>query len=580
MTTPDPNLPVGSTPAKKPRKPLRVWPGLIAAALLVLARFVLPYVRIDLTLYGLLVMVVCVLAIFVWWLFLSRARWIERIGALVLIALALFATSRVAHISIRTGSMGYLFPILSVPILAVVLVAWAFLTRKLSAGRRYLSLTLMVLVACGAFTLIRTGGFTGDFDHDFHFRWSKTPEERLLAQSSEEPATTNSASIQSGADWPGFRGKGRDGVVRGTHIKSDWSASPPVELWRRSVGPGWSSFAVHGDLIYTQEQRGNDEIVACYNLTNGKPVWQHRDAARFWESNAGAGPRGTPTITNGRLYSLGATGIMNALDATNGSVVWSRNAASDTKTKTPIWGFSGSPLVVENNVIVATGGKLIAYDIATGEPRWYGPDGGSGYSSPHLFTIAGVPQVVLLGEHGASGVSPADGKVLWEHKWEGYPIVQPAITANGNLLIVVSESSGTRSVSVTNNSGAWSATERWTSEGLNPYYNDFVVHNGHAFGFDWSTLACIDLKDGSQKWRGGRLGHGQLVLLPDQDLLLILTESGDLALVKASADQFTEVARVPAIKGKTWNHPALVGDVVLVRNGEEMAAFRLPQEAR
>jgi outer membrane protein assembly factor BamB len=551
---------------------------LIAAALLVLGRFVLPYVRVDLTLYGLLVMVVCVLAIFLWWLFLSRARWIERIGALVLIALALFATSRLAHISIRTGSMGYLFPILSVPILAVVLVAWAFLTRKLSAGRRYLSLAVMVLVACGAFTLIRTGGFTGDFDHDFHFRWSKTPEERLLAQSNEEPAGTNSSSIQSGADWPGFRGKGRDGVVRGTHIKSDWSASAPVELWRRSVGPGWSSFAVHGDLIYTQEQRGNDEIVACYNLTNGKPVWQHRDAARFWESNAGAGPRGTPTITNGRLYSLGATGIVNALDATNGSVVWSRNAASDTKTKTPIWGFSGSPLVVDNNVIVATGGKLIAYDITTGEPRWYGPEGGSGYSSPHLFTIAGVPQVVLLGEHGATGVSPADGKVLWEHKWEGYPIVQPAIAANGDLLIVVSESSGTRSVSVTNNSGSWSATERWTSEGLNPYYNDFVVHNGHAFGFDWSTLACIDLKDGSQKWRGGRLGHGQIVLLPDQDLLLILTESGDLALVKASADQFTEVARVPAIKGKTWNHPALVGDVVLVRNGEEMAAFRLPQE--
>ena len=579
MTSPDPNLPA-STPATKARKPLRLWPGLVAAAVLVLARFVLPYIRIDLTLYGLLAMVGCVLVIFLWWLFLSRARWIERIGALFLIALALFAASRLVHVSIRTGSMGYLFPVLSVPILAVVLVAWAFLTRRLSDGRRYLSLIVMVLVACGAFTLIRTGGFTGDFDHDFHFRWSKTPEDRLLEQSSDEPSTTNSASVQSGADWPGFRGKGRDSVVRGTHIKSDWSTSPPVELWRRSVGPGWSSFAVHDDLIYTQEQRGNDEIVACYNLTNGKPVWRHRDAARFWESNAGAGPRGTPTIVNGRLYTLGATGIVNALDATSGSVVWSRNAASDTKTKTPIWGFSGSPLVVDDHVIVATGGKLVAYDITTGEPRWYGPEGGSGYSSPHLFTIAGVPQVVLVGAHGASSFSPGDGKVLWEHKWEGYPIVQPAITANGDLLIVVSESSGTRSLAITNNSGSWSVTERWTSEGLNPYYNDFVVHNGHAFGFDWSTLACIDLKDGTQKWRGGRLGHGQVVLLPDQDLLLILTESGDLALVKASADQFTEVARVPAIKGKTWNHPALVGDVVLVRNGEEMAAFRLPQDTR
>jgi outer membrane protein assembly factor BamB len=269
---------------------------------------------------------------------------------------------------------------------------------------------------------------------------------------------------------------------------------------------------------------------------------------------------------------------LNALDARDGSVVWSRNAASDTNTKTPVWGFSGSPLVVDNVVIVPTAGKLVAYDAATGDPRWHGPNGGAGYSSPHLFTIAGVPQVVMLGEPGATSFSPIDGKVLWEHKWDGTPILQPAMTANGDLLIAVSESSGTRSLSVTNASGTWSVSERWTSEGLNPYYNDFVVHNGHAFGFDWTALACIDLKDGSQKWRGSGYSHGQIVLLPDQDLLLILIEGGDLALVKASGDQFTEVARVPAIKGKTWNHPALVGDVLLVRNGEEMAAFRLAQE--
>lgn len=220
----------------------------------------------------------------------------------------------------------------------------------------------------------------------------------------------------------------------------------------------------------------------------------------------------------------------------------------------------------------------MAYDITNGDPKWYGPDGGSGYSSPQLFTIGGVQQVVFLGGSGATGLSPSDGKVLWQHKWDGVPIVQPAITSNGEVLISVSESSGTRSLAIANGSGAWTVTERWTSEGLNPYFNDFVVHNGYAFGFDWSSLACIDLKDGNQKWKGGRFGHGQLVLLPDQNLLLVLTESGELALVQASADQFTELARVPAIKGKTWNHPVLVNDIVIVRNGEEMAAFRLPLE--
>jgi outer membrane protein assembly factor BamB len=327
--------------------------------------------------------------------------------------------------------------------------------------------------------------------------------------------------------------------------------------------------------VYTQEQRGDNEVVACYRESNGQPVWTHSDPARFFESNAGAGPRGTPTLSNGRVYTFGATGILNVLDARNGAVVWSRNVATETNTKTPFWGFSSSPLVLGDIVIVAAAGQLVAYETATGNQRWVGPKNGGSYSSPHLVTINGVAQVLLTSDGRLTSVSPADGKQLWQHEWAANSIVQPALTADGNV-VVTSQEAGIRRLALTNDGGAWSVAERWTSNGLKPYFNDFVVHKGYAFGFDGRILSCVDLSNGERKWKGGRYGNGQLVLLPDQDLLLVLSEEGELALVQARSDQFTELAKVPAIQGKTWNHPVLVGDVLLVRNAEEMAAFRLP----
>jgi outer membrane protein assembly factor BamB len=242
--------------------------------------------------------------------------------------------------------------------------------------------------------------------------------------------------------------------------------------------------------------------------------------------------------------------------------------------------------VVGDAVIVAAAGRLAAYDLATGDPRWVGPAGGMGYSSPHRMTTNGVEQILLLNGGGATSVAPADGRLLWEHRWPGGSgnIVQPAFTAEGDVLIGAIDNGasgvGTQRIAVANGPGGWTVEERWTSTALKPSFNDFVVHKGHAFGFDGSILACIDLADGTRKWKGGRYGHGQLMLLPDQDLLLVLSEEGELALVAAAPDQFTELARFPAIEGKTWNHPVLVGDVLLVRNDHEMAAFRLSLAGR
>ena len=595
------------------RTPIRLWPGVATVALQWVLWSAVPRFVPEAATAAMLTAVGLGLVVALWWLLFSRAPWSDRVGAIVLMVAALFATSRVVHASIAGGMMGFMLPMYAIPALSLALVAGVAVGRHLSARARRATMAGMILIACGAFTLLRTGGMSGSgVSSDLHWRWTPTPEERLLLQAKDErlhsqpaPAAATAPAVAQAPvaatpdpapapappvppppipEWPGFRGAERDGVVRGVRIETDWTASPPQTLWRRPIGPGWSSFAIRGDLFYTQEQRGDEEIVSCYRLTTGEPVWRHRDTTRFWESNGGAGPRATPTLAGGRVYAMGATGIVNALDAATGAVAWSRNVASDTDTTVPIWGFAASPLVLDDVVIVGAAGRLVAYDIADGKRRWVGPARGGSYSSPQRLTIDGVVQVVMLSDAGATALAPADGTVLWEHAWPGAAITQPARVDDRGLLLNTNSTAGagvgTRRVTATRAPGGWTATELWTSTGLKPYFNDLVVHKGHAYGFDGSILACIDLADGKRVWKGGRYGNGQLVLLADQDVLLVISEEGELALVGATPDQFKEIARIPAINGKTWNHPVLVGDILLVRNAEEMAAFRLARVGR
>ncbi len=618
-------------------RPLRLWPGVLAVVVQWLVRFALPLVVPDAATIAILGGLAGGLLVVAWWLFFSRASWPERVGVTALMIGAVLVTSPLVHESIANGMMGMMLPVFAIPVVSLALVASAAASRRLSQRGRWIAMAGAILLACATLTLIRTNGVTGDATSDLEWRWTPTPEQWLLAAAREEPAPPLSASAAaersdpSGRDaatdaasvsiaapppsdtraaralapevrnappraaepreatpveaaWPGFRGPLRDGVVPGVRIETDWSRSPPVELWRRPVGPGWSSVAVRGDLLYTQEQRGDNEIVAAYRVSTGEAVWRHRDAVRFWESNGGPGPRATPTVRGDRVFTCGATGIVNALDADDGRVVWSRNAATDAGTSVPDWGFASSPLVVGDLVVVAAAGQLVAYDETSGEPRWVTEERAASYSSPHLVTIDGAAQVVLLRGGGAMGVAPADGSLLWEHTWgPAASMLQPALAPGGEVLITGANGLsgiGMRRLVLGRGASGWTVEERWTSTGLKPFFNDFVVHRGHAFGFDGSIMAAVDLSDGARKWKGGRYGHGQLLLLPDEDVLLVLSEEGELALVRATPDRFTELARIPALEGKTWNHPVLVGDVLLVRNGEEMAAFRLPGARR
>ena len=571
MNHPDTDEPTG-------QKPLRLLPGVIILVLQWLLRFVVPVFVPETKEFGVFSGLLGWLAIVVWWAFFSRAPRFERWGAVVLMIVSLAATPLFLHASIATAMKGLIFVLYATPILSLALVVWAATTRGFADGPRRATLVAVILLACTVWMLLRMDGLESGGGAQFAWRWTETSEERLLAGTAVVPMAhpSDQPGVRTGADWPGFRGPERNSIISGVRIATDWSASPPVQLWRRPVGPGWSSFAVSGDLLYTQEQRGEDEVAACYNLATGEPVWSHRDETRFWEAIGGPGPRSTPTHSAGGVYTFGATGTLNALDAAEGTPLWSRSVTSDTGAEIPYWGFSSSPLVFDDIVIVAAAGQLVAYDVATGELRWFSPDGGDGYSSPHPLTLEGVAQILLMSKSGAISVSAGDGRLLWEHPWPGGSrIVQPAQAAEGDLLISRGEKTGIRRIAVAHGPEGWTIEERWTSNRLKPYFSDFVVHEGYAFGFDGSILACIDAKDGKRKWKGGRYGPGQLLLLADQNLLLVVTEQGELALVDAASDRFTELARFPAIEGKTWNHPVLVGDVLLVRNDREMAAFRL-----
>lgn len=555
----------------------RLKPLIVMVVIQWIIRFVLPVFIPDAIAVGLFGSILLGLGVLIWWSFFSRIPRFERWGAVILMVVCLTCTSQLLHESIRTANMGMMFIIYSVPVMCLALVFWAIISRQWSVKIRLITMLITIIVASGFWTMMRTNGMTSNLHHDFEWRWAKTNEEKFIIRTANEKMSSPD-NTESGFEWPGFRGASRDGILHGVRIVTDWKKSPPVELWRREIGPACSSFAISHGLLYSQEQRGDNEVVVCYNLSTGKPVWVHSDKARFWDSHAGAGPRSTPTIFKDRVYTLGATGILNVLNAKDGTVVWSRNAAKDTEVKIPGWGYTSSPLVLDSVVAVAIAGKILVYDSFTGNIKWSGADGGESYSSPHLMTIDGVQQIVFMNKSGITGFAPADGRELWKLARSGCPIDQPAQISGGDILISDPSDMGGKDMkrlTVTKGSNSWTVKEIWTSAAMRPYFNDFVVNKGFVYGFDGLSLACMNVENGKRQWRGGRDG-GQMILIADQDLMLVLSEKGDLILVSASPDKLTELARMSAIKGKTWSHPAISGNIVVVRNTSEMVAYRLP----
>jgi outer membrane protein assembly factor BamB len=380
--------------------------------------------------------------------------------------------------------------------------------------------------------------------------------------------------------WREFRGPGRKGDYEEMPILTTWPSAGLRQLWRQPVGGGYASFSIADGRAFTIEQRRDREVVAAYDLETGRELWTHSWPAEFVESMGGDGPRATPTWDDGRVYALGATGELHVLDASTGKRIWSRNILEDAGAQNLTWGMAASPLIVDGKVIVLPGGSggksVVAYDKLTGERVWSAQSDRQAYTSPVVVTLAGKRQLLVVSAARAMGLTLEAGELLWEFPWTTmYDInsAQPVVIDANRFVISAGYDHGAALIEVTQADGGFRARAVWENRNLKNRFNSSVLHEGYIYGFDESIFACIDARTGERKWKGGRYGYGQVLLAGGH--LIILTESGEVALLRATPERHEELARFSALEGKTWNVPAISGGKLLVRNSREMAAFDL-----
>jgi outer membrane protein assembly factor BamB len=276
---------------------------------------------------------------------------------------------------------------------------------------------------------------------------------------------------------------------------------------------------------------------------------------------------------------MGATGVLDCLDGATGHTIWSRDILADAHGRNQTYGKSCSPLLIDDLVVVtgsSAGPSLMAYHAGNGFPDWQGGNESPGYASPVVATLAGMRQILTINSAGAAAHDPGDGHLLWRFDWPGSmpKDVNPIAIDSDRVLISAGYGLGTTLLTVRSNGGTLSVAPRWTSRQLKPKFANNAVRGNYVFGLDDGVLTCLDLSGGKRKWRDGRYGFGEVLLV--DDLLVVQTEPGDVALVEATPDEFRELGTFHALGDKAWACPALAGHYLLVRNDREAACFQLP----
>jgi outer membrane protein assembly factor BamB len=409
---------------------------------------------------------------------------------------------------------------------------------------------------------------------------ASAPTSAAAKSAVDAPAPAGAASDAASAGWTGFRGAARDGHYRERPVRTNWPAQGLTPLWKQPAGGGYASFAIGGGRAFTIEQRAGKEVVAAYDPMTGREVWTTSWDAIFEENLGGDGPRATPAWSDGFVFALGAKGELRCLDDASGKTVWRKNILEDNAATNIDWGMAASPLVIDDVVIVLPGGgngkSVVAYQRKTGDRVWSALDDKQAYTSPMIATLAGTSQLVVVSTTRMMGLSLGRGELLWSYPWEvmmGMAASQPLLLGDDRVFISSGDGPTAAVVRIEKAGDAFTAREVWQNNRMKNKFTSSVLLDGYIYGLDAGILACMDAATGELKWKGGRYGYGAVILASGH--LIVLTEGGDLALVRAAPDAHHEVSRFPVLDGKTWNHPAMADGILLVRNLKQMAAFDL-----
>jgi outer membrane protein assembly factor BamB len=445
------------------------------------------------------------------------------------------------------------------------------LLRRGSARTIYLIAGILAVFLAGGFLLYKSGWLQRQLAHD--------------SDNIEEMAHLRDANPQvpppaeAGIGWPQWRGPLRDGRAPEGPLRTDWDKKAPQELWRFECHGGYSSFAVVGSKVYTQDRQGDRERVLCLDVANGKLLWEHAYPVDYARMGYSHGPRATPTVERNRVYTVGATGKFLCLQPPDSpgaapAVLWEHDLRAEFHAELPQWGIACSPLIDGDQVIVIPGGRdgaIAAYDKISGELRWKFGSNPAGYSSPIAATVHGVHAILAFVGDALLCLSTS-GQLMGSFSWNTnhYGNIATPIVVDEFVFISSGYNMGCALLRLKPDGDKLKLEPVYTRRGkvMQNHHSSCVYRDGYLYGFNDNRLSCVNFREGKEleDWEALKLAKGTLILA--DKYLIILTETGDLALVEATPVEFHQVARLPSglSKRENWALPVLVDGRLYLRD--------------